>query len=355
MPPAIAIIGSVDTTRTYDPPLKVPEIALAAAREIGRYLAEEGWRIIVYSSSEAFVEREVVAGFIESGKAAANTVEIYGRSGQTNDFPGMAEHPKCFRVVPEISDDWEVGYYRSLFTIDAMLLVGGGRSTLISGILALSRGIAAAPIATFGGAAQRVWERFNPDRDLATEEDIAAMNGPWHEGAALAVVASIGAQHRRARKVAVSSQRAERVAMRRSAISLTAAFGLLVVGLATIPAVYTLPAGTWSSLSLLVLGPFLTSISGAIIRNAADGGRNWMRAAVLGAGAGAVAFLLFVAAQIATNPSMLTADDSVRRLVVFTLAVGFVGGFTSETVYAKLRDENVIESSAIHRPVNGNP
>jgi len=72
---------------------------------------------------------------------------------------------------------------------------------------------------------------------------------------------------------------------------------------------------------------------------------------VLGCAAGTVAFLLFVAAQLATNPELLDGGG-VRRLIVFVLAIGFVGGFTSETVYHKLRDRDVVDSG-LARPSAG--
>jgi hypothetical protein len=352
MRPVIAVIGSADPARSYDPPLKSPELACDAARELGKQLADQSCRIVVYSSAEGFIEREVAAGYVESAKAAARSVEIRGRSLQAHDFPGMRLHPDLFWIVPEVAGDWEVGYYRSLHTVDGILLLGGGRSTFIAGLIGLSRGVAVAPLSGFGGAGQKVWERLSSDRDLATNGDIATLGKPWQPGDGAVVVASLVAQLERRQAAVTKERRAEQAIQRRRTISLIVALGLLLLGLATIPPVYSLATGTWMSLSLLVVAPVLTSISGAIIRNALDDTGQWVRAAVVGAGAGTVAFLLFVAAQIATNPAMLTAD-SARRLVFFVLAVGFVGGFTSEAVYAKLRAEDVIQTSPLQPPTGG--
>jgi hypothetical protein len=62
--------------------------------------------------------------------------------------------------------------------------------------------------------------------------------------------------------------------------------------------------------------------------------------------AGAIAFLLFVAAQLSTNPDLL-ASERARQLVFFVLAVGFIGGFTSETVYRKLQSQDVAQTSVL--------
>lgn len=50
--------------------------------------------------------------------------------------------------------------------------------------------------------------------------------------------------------------------------------------------------------------------------------------------------------QLATNPSLITAPGT-RSLTFFVLAVGFIGGFTSEVVYRKLRDRDVVDTSAL--------
>jgi hypothetical protein len=348
--PAVAVVGSADVQRDYAPPMRSLDAVVSAAREIGRELADKGWSLVVYSSQEPYVERDVVDGYLASGKAATGSIEVRGKSGEDVDFPGMAEHPGRVRLRPEPSNDWTVGYYRSLLSADGVLLIGGGRSTFVAGILALSRGVAVAPLAAFGGAAQQVWERIDLERDHATSEEVAALAGPWHDGSAAAVVASLTAQHERAQKAADAHLVGEARVRRRTVTGLLTSLVLLLAGLGSIPAVYTVRAGSVLGLTVLVLAPFLTSISGAIIRNTLAGAGAWLRAAALGAGAGTMAFLLFVAAQIATNPDMLTADESARRLVVFVLAVGFAGGFTSEAIYARLREENLAPTSPLHPP-----
>ena len=43
-PPVVAIVGSVDPTRVYEPPLRVVERAGSACEELGRELAKAGCR-----------------------------------------------------------------------------------------------------------------------------------------------------------------------------------------------------------------------------------------------------------------------------------------------------------------------
>jgi hypothetical protein len=58
--PLIAIVGSADKTRQYDPQVNV-ELALTIAKELGHELAKQGCRLLVYGGSK-FIESEVVKG-----------------------------------------------------------------------------------------------------------------------------------------------------------------------------------------------------------------------------------------------------------------------------------------------------
>jgi hypothetical protein len=80
----------------------------------------------------------------------------------------------------------------------------------------------------------------------------------------------------------------------------------------------------------------------------AGAGITW-RASVFGAAAGTVAFLLFVAAQRATDPDVLTGE-SAKRFIYFVLTIGFTAGIGFASVYAKLRKTDVTDNSGIQAP-----
>jgi hypothetical protein len=348
MIPVVAIAGSAEAGRAYDPPLRDAEAAAAAAAELGAELAAQGCHIVVHSSDPDFLECHVVRGYVGSGHARPGSVHMRGRYGTDADFEESRLHPAVFTGAREPTADWEVTYYRSLLSADALLLLGGGRSTFVAGIIGLSRRIPIAPVPTFGGSAEKVWIRFNSERSIATEEEVAVLAHPWREGSAKAIVAGLVAQLRRKADQARAEHRAERTARRRAVSGLVVALMLLVLSLALIPLAYATPAGAWQGTAVLVAAPLLASTWGAVIRNAYDAGGHWLRAAALGSAAGVISFLLFVAAQLATNPDLL-AGDGPRQLVFFVLAIGFIGGFTSETVYARLRAQDVAEPAALHR------
>lgn len=351
MQPTIAIVGGAESRSDYPDPVRDPQTALAAATEIGHELAALGCPIVVFSAKADFIEQAVVAGYVASGRAKPRSIAVVGRYGSDTQFAEYAADPDLFVVRPESTDDWEVSFYRSLLGVDGILLIGGGRSTFAAGIIALSRQIAVAPVAAFGGAAERVWHRFNSNRGPVSEDDVAVLARSWRAGMASTVAGSLLSQYGDSLQRKTAAERAGRSARRRTAAGLVSAFAVLLLALLTIPLAYAASAGTWRDISVLVAAPLLASTCGALVRNAYDGSGQWLRATVLGCAAGTVAFLLFVAAQLATNPELLDGGG-VRRLIVFVLAIGFVGGFTSETVYHKLRDRDVVDSG-LARPSAG--
>lgn len=346
MSPLVAIAGSAQVNRSYSPVVRDPEAAPAAAAELGAELAKQGCRIVVYSNDPDFLERDVVRGYVDSGRAEPGSVLVRGRYQQDVDFEEAQRRPELFTVVPESTDDWEVSFYRSLLAADALLLVGGGRSTFIAGLIGLSRRIPVAAVAAFGGGAEKTWQRLTNERGVATEEEVALLARPWQPGAAGSIVTALCAQVQRRAEQERAAREAESHAGRRTVAGLVTALVLLLLALATIPLAYAAPAGGWQYVAVLVAAPMFASVWGAIVRNAYDGSGNWLRAAALGSAAGVIAFLLFVAAQLSTNPGLLDGDGA-RQLVFFVLAIGFIGGFTSEVVYAKLRDQDVTQSPVL--------
>jgi len=350
MQPVIAVVGSANPSRRYDPPVREHEAALAAAAELGAELAERGCRLTVYSSDPCFIEHAVVRGYVESGRARPRSVVVRGRFGSDIGFRELEQHPDLFAVAPDPTPDWEVAYYRSLLAVDGVVLLGGERSTFIAGLIALSRRIAVAPVATFGGGAEKVWRRLGSEPGLATEDEVAVLSQPWKTATSAAeVVGSLLTQHERRQARDAANGRADRAVRRRAAVGTIAAVLLLLATLASIPIAFALPNGTWPTLSILFVAPVLASTWGAVVRNIYDGAVQWLRAAALGSAAGTIAFLLFLAAQLSTNPAMLSEDGS-RRLVLFAVIVGFIGGFTSEVVYRKLREQDVAQTSVLPPP-----
>lgn len=348
MGPLVAVIGSANSGRSYEPSVREHACAVVAAEELGHELATQGCSIAVYSARAAFIEASVVHGYVASGEARSGSIHVYSRYGEDGDFPEMEEFGQVFSVHPEAAADWEVGYYGSLLIVDGVLIIGGGRGAFAAGMLALSRRIALAPVATFGGAAEKIWRCFSKERCFANEDDVALLATRWRPGSAADIVASLVEQHRRQLDEREALARSRRHASRRTAVSLLIGLALMVLALAVIPLSYVTQPKTAGSIAMLVVTPVLAAACGAIVRNTFDDECNWLRTTVLGAVAGTMTFLLFVAAQLVATPDILDGEGA-RRLIFFVLPVAFIGGLTFDAVFAKMRSVDAARTTPLDR------
>jgi len=346
--PQIAVVGSVDETRQFDPPVTDPAAARLACEELGQELAQAGWDLIVYSGKPAFVEADVVRGYLRADKTLPGSIHVRAPLGK-GGFGEFSAHGEAFDIQPDPSGDWEVSFYRSLPSADGVLLVGGGRSTLVTGLIALTLRIPIIAAATFGGNAQKVWERLWNENNDATQEDVAAMAAGWQEGAATLLVRSAVAQRDAREHRARDEERRARWESRRTRIGLAVVVALLLLAVAGLAVAWGSQLGTGPGIALLVLLPTLTGAAGALIRTVLDAGRDWTRAAVLGAAAGLITGLLYVASQLIGAPDVLdaAAGAGVRRLLFFVLPIGFVAGLTFDAIYPKLRGTDVSQTQTL--------
>jgi hypothetical protein len=348
MRPSFAIVGSAQPRAPYDPAVRDHELAVQAAEELGFELARQDCDIFVYSSDPAFIESAVVRGYVRSGQARSKSIKVRGRYGRANDtgFVEALVHPDLFDIFPAATSDWEVSYYRSLLVVDGALLLGGGQSTFITGVIMISRRRPLVAVAAFGGGGEKAWHRLASEVSYATPDQVALMAQPWRKESAKQLVASLLAQHHESQAEQDRLRREDSRSRKRAALGALAGGSLLLGALSTIPVLYAWSNGTASTISALVAGPLLAATCGAVMRNSFDRQDEWLRIAVLGASAGAVAFLLFVAAQLTANPEILDGSGA-RRLIFFVLPIGFIAGLTFDAVYRKLRAQDVTQTSML--------
>jgi hypothetical protein len=333
----IAVVGSADPGREYEPPLVAGHRVEGACGQIGAALAEAGCDLVVYSSEAQFVEDWVITGYLAHGEPEPGSIHVRPPYGDVDtDFPLLDERPELYDVRYESGSEWESGYYRSLAEVHGVVLIGGGRSTLITGMVCLAFGIPVYAAACFGGAGRKVWDVMNRVERHLTPEEVSAMGAEWGRDTAARLVRILAAQRERKDERRRLDARAVRRAAWRSAFGITVGLLLLCLGLGMIPLTYALDASAAVNLTGLIVGALATGTSGAITRNAFDRGEHWARTAALGMSAGAVAFLLFVSAQLAASPDILSGEGA-RRLLFFVLTVGFVSGFTFDAVYGRLK------------------
>ncbi|MEB3962031.1 hypothetical protein OKJ48_17515 [Streptomyces kunmingensis] len=327
----------MDATRGLTPPLRNVAQGPRGCHELGRALARAQCDLAVFSSKETYIEAEVVRGYAEAcGEGIPGRVVAFPPRHRSVDFALTEGSSVSVDVVRDTSGEWEVAYYRTLMSCDGVLMVGGGQSTRVAGIVALARQIPVLPVAAFGGGAGQVWVNLDKVRNDTDDADIALLGQDWSADSAERLVACLLRQ--RTRRL-----RRERAATRgkwRSAWSGAAGWSVAVACMAAAVAglVTAGPAraATSKDLTLLVCAPLLASVAGAVIRNSFETESRWLRACIRGLGAGLVTVLLYVASQLLSTPTLLERLD-VRRLLFITVPLGFTAGFTFDLVFERLR------------------
>ncbi|MFJ6484998.1 MULTISPECIES: hypothetical protein [unclassified Streptomyces] len=335
--PLIAVVGSVDGTRAFNPPLRAVGQARAACRELGRELARAGCDIAVFSSKPTYIEHDVVHGYAE-GTDTQNPgrVAAYPPRHREIAFALPEGSSVALDTYRDTSGEWEVSYYRTLLNCDGVLLVGGGQATRVAGIVAMAQGIPVLPVAAFGGGAGQVWVNLDKVRNHADDEDIALLGQDWSTDSAARLTASLMRQRTRRAEAARIQERADRSSARRTGGGLTVAVLCAVTALAALVLADGPGRADARALAALTAAPLLASVAGAIIRNSFETETGWVRAGIRGLGAGLVTVLLYFASQLLAVPALFDQLD-VRRLLFFAIPLGFSAGFTFDLVYERLR------------------
>jgi hypothetical protein len=344
--PLFAIVGSVDPNRNdYDPPLQDAGAAQQVAEAIGSELARRGCRIIVYSSDATFIEAHVVRGFATASKRGrGRAVEVRVPFGaRVVQFPVPKGKEGLFDYHTDTDPDWEASFFRSLRDADGVILIGGGRSTFITGHVALGYRLPILALPSFGGAAQKIWRSLQPGKDLVTEAERNQMSRPGPSGVEIAVqlVEALIAQHARGlevRKHAVNAERAQRRWVQlRSALALLLA--MISISMAAAGVIWKDRVGIFQIL-LYLIGP-VAGTAGALMRSIwpqADPGVPLVTTVAQGFVAGLVAAVLYLLAQLSTAAN---AEHVTAIALLFALVVGMTAGFTFDKVFRKMAQSEV--------------
>jgi hypothetical protein len=327
--------------------------ASTAAALLGRALADKGCGIVVYSCNPTFLESHVVRGYVSSDHAAPESIHvIYPRRGEP---PAFAEHqtkPGCFKFKISQHESWEVSFYRSLYTVDGLIIIGGAQSTFVSGIFATSRQAPLIALEPYGGSGSKVWELIDPGDGVITreEKELMAEDAPSEKWAS-DVVDCLLTQRKRLRDQ--KRRKEDEAAAHRRQLSIEAAVGLVLLA-----ASLSLVVSTWDAavtrtllLTALVVAPAIAGTSASLIRGlweqVAGSVRErpryvWLMAA-LGCAAGAVAGLLYVVAQLSAVAPIADGQLSplTGRLVPFALLTGFLTGFATDAFFRRMAERAI--------------
>lgn len=358
----IAVIGSANPKRNdashqwpYEPRLRQVEHALDACEQLGAELARAGWDIVVYagegSNDEGFIEPAVVRGYLSAGSPRTGCVRVlYSRHYDTPRFTVRDDYPDAFDYREDMSTDWEPSFFRSLGDVDAALIVGGGHSSYLAGLVCLGRKIPLLAVATFGAAASRILDAMAHSGTPLSRKDFAILGRPeWSADSARLLVASIASQRAALDREREDLQRQLRT--RRRSHHASVALGIFVVASLIIPTALVVDeANTWGELVLLFIGPIVAGASGGTVRTLLPRTNEveitTLGSAALGAVAGGITGLLYLTAQLTSSSETSLGALSAREyhtFVLFSVALGFVAGLALDSVYQKLVNAGAAE------------
>ena len=358
----IAIVGNVTAQGEAKKTL-----AVDAAAQLGRELANQGYDIVVCSADPRFLEYHVVTGYLAAGKPVPGSVHVSYTAGVDIGFP---PHDEAYHWHPDTRSDWEMSFYESIPKTDGVLMLGGGASTLTAGLFALTHEVPLVAFSSFGGTAVRIWNELASRHDIVTAEEHDLLGTPvFTSETAATAVALFGKQaerfqRRRAATRELANQRAKR---RRASVLLAAGsfvafLAILIATLAStdLPSLFVL-------ICILIAGPAVAGISGVsamLVQNAWPGStagdpRDLGQQVVRGLVAGAIAALLTTIPTIMARPDLpavLTqgktdADlrpvkeqqqrEQARKLIPLALLTGFGAGFAVDQFYRKLQEKEL--------------
>ncbi|MFF5232408.1 hypothetical protein [Dactylosporangium sp. NPDC000521] len=336
MRPSIVVVGSGSADRVYEPPLRDQPRMAAAGHDIGREIARAGCDLVVFSSDQDFLDRDVVAGFAAGiADGAPGRIVVRTRSLQPVGLGLDGAATERLDIESDTADEWEVSFYRSVYLADGLIVIGGGRSTRIAGLLAITHRTPLAAVGAFGGGASVVREYLDKNRNDATADDIVLMGRPWSAQHAARLVRSVLDQRRRrGEAVAAATVAAARSRRTRTYTALTAVLALLAAAATVLLADAAVSHAVL--IGLLLAGPMLGAVGGAMLRDSTDEQPHALWSAARGLGAGLLAAMLYVASQLLTSPDLLT-EAAARRLLWFVIPMGIAAGYTFDLVYARLR------------------
>jgi hypothetical protein len=362
----IAIIGSADPKRVTELDLKYVELAKEAGEYLGQALASHGCHIIVYDNREHFLEADVVRGYASVKNVSPQSIEIcFPQRGVRPSFTEETENSSLFKPVAKIGDNWKMAFYRSLSEADGAIVLGGGISTLISGISLIGFNKPVIACAAFGGSGQRLWEVLTAQPYVIQEEIQVMAEEKWSLATAERLVKILIDQDGRIKKKKeeeiqniISEHVKDKNNIDRHALISVI---LLVVGALAWPLAWGVDQVNLFWLIILLIGTsLLAGAAGATIRVVFDrtqGVENTERPIgwniALGLTGGVVSAMLFILAQLVATPSDMNnvaQIAQVKRLVPFATIIGFIAGLTLEVVFLRLRETSIVNVTAIKAP-----
>jgi hypothetical protein len=361
--PIVAVVGSASQKLAdqgnYDPKITDIPGAREAARLLGEQFAKIGWHLQVYSLHEGYIESDVVKGYADAPASQGTSRLVYIDFPTGNNCPPdpVKEGKKKYNIdfIGNASpfENWEVSFYRGLSRASAVVVVGGGKSTLATGLLALTRKIPLFSVATYGGSARTVWQAIEVETDLPTAAHKNAMGMSINDAhQAARCVTALDEQMAALKK----SEEARGRSARRRANTWFTIVGALALSLTVFCALHWLGGISLMPPFLALMGAAVGGgVAGAALLGLLGGVTSMVdlpedvpvtAALLFGAAVGFVAGLIFILGQTATLPDAARAAENAKKaqllnMIPFVAVISIIAGMTWNKYIAKLRKTEI--------------
>jgi len=316
------------------------------AREMGAALAEAGFGLVVYYANEQSLDPHVVSGYISAPgrQARPHSIRVRFAESQRGEvvFAEQTKHPDIFEPKLFPGNDWEAPFYRSLVAmegVEAVLLVAGGRSTLIAGQIAVARKLPVLAVDRFAGAARVIRTELaheSPDYPSSSTHT-TSQSVKWLKEKC--IVRTTEREQARRLQELYASGRSERRKLAWTIAAFLALLISLVFGLAQIPEQSLYPFIT-------LAGLITAGATGALVRSVIWGSETTApgTSCLLGSIAGFVVGLAYLIPQwvgahgfLEATTRAIEATDKIQFVSAVLVAISAGVGF--DTVFTRLKRE----------------
>jgi hypothetical protein len=340
--PFVAIIGGFYHMQD---PVEIAD-AQNTAKELGAALAKAGMGLVVYFSDANSLEPHVVEGYVKATPAGtgAGSIRVRFAESQKNTvkFPEQATNAEMFERVLFPGQEWEAPFYRSLVDaegVDAVLLMAGGRSTLIAGQIALARRLPMLSVDKFNGTACSIrteLARETTGYPSASTHTITQMVEWLQKKCESWIEQQAQERNERDNYRMMISQKTKSIW---AGLSFVVLLTLVILGVAQVlsPGMFTV---------LMVGALVMAGATGAILRSVRWGAEETPigTSLILGAAAGFTVGLAYLIPQLIGAPGVfepsstaVTATDKIQFLSAILVAISAGVGF--DTVFTRLKKQ----------------
>jgi Predicted nucleotide-binding protein containing TIR-like domain len=156
-----------------------------ACFSIGQELGRRRQAVVVGGQSSSTADLHVVRGIIDAVRGHSvhsPLIEVLRPAGDFNSYEDLARtNPELFSFHVPTQTRWNEAHLLSLREAEVVLAIAGMRGTYLAGLAAILAKKKLVPVASFGGAAERLSASLEAIGEPRLAGEYRRLNGPWTE------------------------------------------------------------------------------------------------------------------------------------------------------------------------------